>query len=515
MMDYNMEHVNGRMVGTLFKIGIVSPDKKGVVSLYIGVSYLAALGMISERCYAELLFVITPLLKYCEKSIPSCSFHKFWKENDFGEWIIQILNGDYEKRGIRFADRKCFEEFLFSVSYVTVPRVNEFLLQDGFPSDSEDRQPFIKFYGEHMYFLKKTIHAYDLYEMDIQGKQHAIAKGVSRLNYDLHAREIALEYGAELTDCYGVYDLVKEDRKVKNVLQQYPYRKPESVWSRLSDELISSLDLYRSLMYAKSNENDVRVHVTFLHKDPALDSRRRIQIVNYMMEPKNLSLVEIKKKLAQVVLFDEYEKSAVLILKEFFGIISILGYQETEDLSVLFATLFETRDLIFGECTDVSVLSACFMRIFLSDIKNRTDIKSVIERGEFSLEYDGSIEKQIEYKWEQYLGWFEYPKDGIFRYERYFLEKGIAEWEYTVAPANVDHYRTGQVKYNRNTRLFLIECEKLSPQLFKQVIEAFGLRCEEDIRIKDQDGERTISSEEFLRNQNEPVYENTEPLPFD
>lgn len=515
MMDYNMNHVNGRMVGNLLKIGIASQDTKGVVSLYIGVSYLAALGMISDRCYAEILFVITPLLKQCEKSILSCSFHKFWSENDFGEWVIQILNGDYEKREIRFADRKCFEEFLFSVSYVTVPRVNEFLLQEGFPSDSEDQHPFIKFYGDHVYFLKKTLYAHDLYEMDSNGKMYAIAKGVSRLNCNLHVRELALEYGAELTDCYGIYDLVKEDRKVKNVLQAYPYRKPESVWSRLSDELISSLDLYRSLIYTRSNENDVGTHVTFLHKDSGLDSGRRIQIVNYMMEPENLSLTEIKKKLAQVVLFDEYEKTAVLILKEFLGIIPMLGYQETEDLSVLFATLFKTRDLIFGECTDVSVLSARFMKIFLSDIQNRTDIKHVIERGEFSLEYDAPIESRTAYRREQYLGWFEYREDGVFQYERYPFEKGIAEWEYTVAPVNLDHYSTGQVKYNRNNRLFLVECEKLEPQLFEKVLEAFQLQEEEDIRINDQDGERTVSCEDYLRAGGESVIEKEEPLPFD
>lgn len=103
----------------------------------------------------------------------------------------------------------------------------------------------------------------------------------------------------------------------------------------------------------------------------------------------------------------------------------------------------------------------------------------------------------------------------MFQYERYPFEKGIAEWEYTVAPVNLDHYSTGQVKYNRNNRLFLIECEKLDSQLFEKVQEAFQLQGEEDIRIKDRDGERTISCEEYLAENGETVIETEESLPFD
>lgn len=511
MTDYDLKFVNGKMVGKLLKVGIDTSNKRGAVCLYIGISYLFALNMISETSYSRILFVLTPLIQNRKKNAVSGLYNKLWKEDGFREWVILLLFRDYEERGISFKSRKHFKDFLFSVTFLTIPAVNGLLLGNRVPLGKENENSFIKFYGNKVYFLKPTFHAYDFIEMESSGEENIIARGISNLNFDLNTLKVSIEYGEELKECYGIYDLEKGSRKVVNVLNAYPYREEESVWRRLLFELISCADMYWYISYLKKDGK-----ISLLDDEPELAARRRMQIINYVMEPQTLSLIEIEKKINQVLLFDKYNEVAIFALKEFLCLVKPMGYKEEEDLSKLFDALFRYRDVLFGKYNNIPVLSVRFMKIFLSDIKNRTDIKNVIERGGLVFDNFENSTDNIEEKYamKKYVGWFEYGEDGRFLYERYLIERGIVEWEYTIAPTNKDNYSSGKVKFNRNTGLFLVECEKISPELLKEVIEVFGMQTEEDICIKDQDGERIISSEDYLDEKNNPTFSAKEELPF-
>jgi len=496
MRHFISEQIDGKPVGKLLHMGLNMANEKGGMLIFLSLSYMYALNMISQECYSRIVFVIYPLVEHQKQKRLYYNCLKLWKEDGFKDWVIGQLIKDYEERGIIFKDNKSFWGYLDSLSYLTTQKINNIILSISIVAERINENLFIKFYGDTLFFLKPTVNAYDLYKMENDGTQNIIAQGISNVYFDIDKLKINIHYGDEIDECYGVYDIEKGNLDYE--LKGYPYCIQESVWNKLSYEMVTELDLHWYCFYIKQDGK-----TKLIEGEPELAARRRLQIMKYLTEPTLITINELIRKIKQVELIDRNKKEATLLLMEFLEIVKIIGYKNDEDLSELFNYLYKFRDILFEKYHDVSILSPQFMKGFLPNIKNSLDIKDKIRQEEFP-KFDSNTSDEVseeDFMAIRYVGRFDY-QEPEFLYERYPLKKGIVDHEYTIAPANKDNYKGGEVKYDRNKRLFCTECEHITKELLIKVVDVFGLQCEDDIIIKDNTGERVISIEDFLIEKN-------------